>query len=108
DHSGLASQHYAETVRIHLERPANNPNLVTVETSIGIACGDDSSLYVFGANGHFSFSVSPPDRGGHWYALAARMSPQCASLWRPMTYEVLRPSRDPWHPDILLNGSETA
>jgi hypothetical protein len=130
DHSGLASQHYAQTVRIHLERPANNPNLLTVETSIGIACGDDSSLYVFGsngkswrnllaleadsyddvagANGHFSFSVSPPDRGGHWYALAARMSPQYASLWRPMTYEVLRPSRDPWHPDILLNGSENA
>jgi len=130
DHSALASQHYAQTVSIRMERPVNNPKLLTVETSIGIACGDDSSLYIFGAkgaswrnllaleadsydnisgaNGHFSFSISPPGRSGHWYALAARMSPQCASLWRPMTYEVLRPGPDPWHPDVLLSGSETA
>jgi len=130
DHPALAIQHYAQTVSIHLERPANNPNLLAVETSIGLACGDDSSLYVFarkgvswrnllslesdsyddlaGANGHLSFSISPPEHGGHWYAVVARMSPQCASPWRPMTYEILRPTHDPWHPDILLSGMETA
>ncbi len=130
EYSALVSQRYAQTVSIRVERPANNPKLLTVETSIGIACGDDSSLYVFGAkgsswrnllaleansydnvsgaNGHFSFSISPPDRSDHWYALAARMSPQCASLWRPMTYEVLRPGQDPWHPDVLLRGNDTA
>jgi hypothetical protein len=130
DYSAHTNQHFAQTVSIHVERPANNPRLLTVETSIGVACGDDSSLYVFGANGagwrnllaleadsyddvsgangHFSFSISPPDRGGHWYALAAHMGPQCASLWRPMSYEVLKPTHDPWHPNILLNGSETA
>jgi hypothetical protein len=130
DHPALAGQHYAQTVRIRVERPVNNPKLLTVETSIGIACGNDSSLYVFGAkgaswrnllaleavsyddisgaNGHLSFSISPPDRWGHWYALVARMSPQCASLWRPMTYEILRPGPDPWHPDVLLSGNDTA
>lgn len=130
DHSALAGQHYAQTVSIRVEHPANNPRLLTVETSIGIACGDDSSLYVFGAsgagwrnllaleagsydevsgaNGHFSFSISPPDHEGHWYALAAHMSPQCASLWRPMSYEVLQPTHDPWHPTVLLSGSENA
>jgi len=130
DYSALSGRQYAQTVSIRMGHPANNPRLLTVETSIEIACGDDSSLYVFGdsgrgwrnvlaleaasyddvsgANGHFSFSISPPDRSGHWYALAARMSPQCTSLWRPMTYEVLRPTRDPWHPNVLLSGSENA
>lgn len=120
---------YGYIPAITFQHPPHNPNLLVVTTTIGVCCGEDTSLYVFqkqqrrwqlvvqheannyeevsSANGRFRYAISPPDRNGRFFVVTARVNPWCTSNWQGLYYQVMRPSSQPASPQVLLSGHES-
>ncbi|HWN98885.1 MAG TPA: hypothetical protein VNS63_06395, partial [Blastocatellia bacterium] len=99
-------------------------DLIAVTTTIGVCCGEDTSLYLFkrdgeqwrlclqqesnnydnvsGAQGRFQFDVSFPDQQGNFFVLVANVNPWCTSNWQSLRYAVLRPGPMPDEPRVIL------
>lgn len=114
---------------ITLERPDGHPDLLVATTTLGINCGEDSSLYIFndsgrrwnlilsleannyakvsGAQGLFGYAVSPPDGRGGFFVAAVDINPWCSSMWQRIRTRVLRPGPEADAPRTLLTREET-
>jgi hypothetical protein len=99
-------------------------DLIAVTTSIGVCCGEDTSLYLFkhdgrqwrlclqqesnnydkvsGAQARFQYGVSFPNQQGDFFVLVANVNPWCSSNWQSLRYAVLRPGSMPDEPRVIL------
>jgi len=99
-------------------------DLIAVTTTIGVCCGEDTSLYIFkldgrqwklclqqesnnydqvsGAQGLFQYGVSFPNQHGDFFVLVANVNPWCSSNWQSLRYAVLRPGSVPDEPRVIF------
>lgn len=116
---------YGDIDNITVERPGSCIDLIAVTTTIGVCCGEDTSLYLFkhdgiqwklilqheannydevsGAQGRFQYGISPVDEHGDFFVLAANVNPWCTSNWQMLRYTVLRPGSNPGEPRVILS-----
>ena len=120
---------YGDINEVTVKYPAGNVNILTATTTIGVCCGEDTSLYVFkrnhsrwqlaltqeangykevsGAQGRFRYAVSRLDSNQNFFVVTARVNPWCTSNWQGLYYKVLRPGAQPDSPRILLSHKES-
>jgi hypothetical protein len=111
-----------------LERPDNQPNLLVATTSIGIAYGSDTSLYVYRKDGlHWIlmialeendyaevrsaqyglvYAVSPPDENGNFFLASVHTTAWSVSNWQGLHFKLVRPLSDPYAPEVLLDRDD--
>jgi len=111
---------YGWIADLDVRRPAGHDRLVAVTVTQEISCGSDASLYLFqqddqgwrlafaleangyeqvnGGLGAFQFGVSPPDRQGGFFVVAADINPWCSSAWQRIRYRAYRVGGDPFRP----------
>jgi hypothetical protein len=102
---------------LEVQRPAGHDRLLAVTVTQEISCGSDASLYLFrweekgwslafalesngyeqvnGGLGSFQFGVSPPDKAGGFFLVAASINPWCSSSWQGIRYRAYRVGGDP-------------
>jgi hypothetical protein len=118
---------YGAIYNIEVERPNQADDMIAVTTSLGVVCGEDTSLYVFerstiknwkltlaresngykdvsGAQGRFHYAISPRDRSGRYFVVSADVSPWCSSNWQMLRYRAERPGSSAASPDLILSG----
>lgn len=110
------------------QRPAGHDRLLAVTVTQGISCGSDASLYLFewrderwhlafalesndykevsGTLGSFDFRVSPPDKKGGFFIVAADVNPWCSSSWQRLRYRAYRLGSDPLRPIPFFEETE--
>jgi hypothetical protein len=120
---------YGQIHSITVTRPRPCFDLIAVTTTIGVCCGEDTSLYLFkredprwnliladevndyefvsDARGTFEFGVSWSDDSGRFFVVATSVNPWCSSWWQSITYRVLRPGPTPFEPHVLLSRTQT-
>lgn len=119
---------YGTVQEISISRISDHPDLIGATVTVGVMCGEDSSLYLFerngknwelilaqeangyeevhGAQGSFSYVVSTPSDTGQFFVVTKNVSPWCTSNWHDMRYQVMRVGPSPYQPRILLNRDE--
>ena len=119
---------YGQIHSITVTRPRPCFNLIAVTTTIGVCCGEDTSLYLFKREGPkwklvladevndyqsvsdarstFEFGVTRPDDTGRFVVVATSVNPWCTSNWQRITYRVLRPGPAPYEPRVVLDRTE--
>jgi hypothetical protein len=119
---------YGYVQSIEIEQLKDHPDLLVAITTFNIACGYDSSLYVFerrpagwslilvleandyeevkGAQGSLGYALSPPDASGDWFLVAADITPWCTSMWHGLRYKVLRPAVSAYEPKVLFQDHD--
>jgi hypothetical protein len=120
---------YGDIYDIDIAEPAGHPELLAVTTTLGLCCGEDTSLYVFkrdgeawrlvlaqeandyeevsGGQGMFQYAISPTDAAGAFFVVTANVTPWCSSNWQTLRYSILRAGQDPYLPRTLLSNKET-
>ena len=120
---------YGDINSVTVTRPHYDFDVIAVTTTVGICCGEDTSLYLFkyeneewrlwladekndydridSAHGLFEFGLSWPDENKHYFVVTASVNPWCTSNWQSITYRVLRPGPAPYEPRVLLSRKET-
>jgi len=120
---------YGDICSITVTRPRFDFDVIAVTTTVGICCGEDTSLYLFryeseewklwladeksdydsiidGRN-FFRFGLSWPDQNKDYFVVTASVNPWCTSNWQSITYRVLRSGPEAYEPRVLLNRSQT-
>lgn len=120
---------YGDIYDITVAQPDGHPELLVATTTLGICCGEDTSLYVFkregtawrlvlaqeangydevsGGQGLFQYAISPTDAAGAFFVITANVTPWCSSNWQTLRYSILRVGPDPYQPRTYLNNEET-
>jgi hypothetical protein len=120
---------YGDIESITVTRPHYAFDVIAVTTTVGICCGEDTSLYLFkyedeewklwladekndydridSAQGLFEFGLSWPDENKNYFVVTASVNPWCTSNWQSITYRVLRPGTEPYEPRVLLSRKKT-
>lgn len=120
---------YGDIESITVTRPHDCFDLIAVTTTLGVCCGEDTSLYLFKyedgawrlemadetndydridvARRLFEFGVSWLDENNDIFVVTASVNSWCSSNWQSITYRVLRPGQGPYEPRVLLSRSET-
>jgi hypothetical protein len=120
---------YGDIHQIVIQKLADHPDLITATTTVGVCCGNDTSLYVYkrinedwklviaqeandyedvgGAQGSFSYAVSPPSDDSQFYVVTKDVNPWCTSNWQAIRYQVLRQGPAPYQPRVLLKQSDS-
>jgi hypothetical protein len=113
---------------VGIDRPPGSPDLLAATTTIGIPCGEDTSLYIFrqkgahwalelaveandyptinGAQESFGYAISRRNARGEWYVVTVHAHPWCTSCWNGITYQVFRPGPNPDAHRLLAKGSD--
>ncbi len=118
---------FADPVRVHRQG-----EFLTVQTSLGIACGYDDSAYVYEWRANawrrifeteqniytrtdyrpqtiYSVQISPADASGSRLALTLGSRPGCSGAFQPLYYRIWGlSSKLNSKPKLLLDGMETA
>jgi hypothetical protein len=103
-----------------------HPEMLAVVATLGIKCGSDSMLMLYGRTGggwrevmvrrsepykeisggwqDLHFAVSPPDSDGRWFVATVSSTPWCSSAWQGMPYALARPGKAPDRPDVFFRG----
>jgi hypothetical protein len=112
---------------VDVRRPEGHDRLLAVTVTQDISCGSDASLYLFqwergswqlafalesngyeqvnGGLGSFQFGVSPPDKQGGFFIVAASINPWCSSSWQGIHYRAYRLGGDPLRPVPFFDES---
>ena len=120
---------YGDIYDIAIKRPHYGLDLIAVTTTIGVCCGEDTSLYLFkyedknwklilaseandyelvsGAQGTFQFGVSWPDESGSVFVVTTSVNPWCSSNWQAITYRVVRPGAAAYESSVQLSRKQT-
>ena len=120
---------FGEVYDIEVQRPAGHPDLIAITTTLEIPCGRDSSLYVFqrtiqqwklvlaqeandydeisGAQGLFSYAISPADTENNLFVVTANVTPWCSSNWQGIRYSVVRIGSSAYQPWLLVGAEQT-
>lgn len=125
---------YGEISQIRFDtRTGYDPGILVVSTQLWVPCGStdpETAIYVFEGRARdwklvlatdadfdtssgreedgMRYELSPPDANGNWYLAIAQAPPACGPAPAPasLRYEILRPSRSPDEPRILLDRRE--
>ncbi|HEX8238609.1 MAG TPA: hypothetical protein VF574_02590 [Allosphingosinicella sp.] len=122
---GPADRH-GDRIAYEVSRLEAHPDMLAVVATLGIRCGSDSMLMLYGRDGRrwrelmvrrsepyrkvsggwgdLRFAVSPPDAQGKWFVATVSTTPWCTSAWQRMPYELARPGPAPDRPKILFRG----
>lgn len=114
---------------ISIQRPERHPNLLAFTTTLGILCGNDTSLYlakrrgtrwelilaleandykeINGAQGSFEYAILPPDLKGDFFVVTVDINPWCTSFWQAIRYKVFRVGSKPYRPKRIMSRKET-
>jgi hypothetical protein len=117
---------YGYIDEIAFKRPGGHPDLLAVTTALAINCGEDISFYLFrqnregyqfilaleangyeevsGAQSSFDYSISPADKTGKFFVVAADVNAWCTSRWQMLRYKVLRVGATPEEPEIIVKA----
>ncbi len=120
---------YGDIESITVARPHDCFDLIAVTTTLGVCCGEDTSLYLFKyedgawrldladekndydridvARRLFEFGVSWLDENHDIFVVTASVNSWCSSNWQSITFRVLRPGQEPYEPRVLLSRSQT-
>ena len=120
---------YGDIESITVTRPHDCFDLIAMTTTLGVCCGEDTSLYLFKyedggwrlemadetndydridvARRLFEFGVSWLDENRDIFVVTASVNSWCSSNWQSITYRVLRPGQEPYEPRVLLSRSQT-
>jgi hypothetical protein len=120
---------YGDIYDVTIRQATSDPDLLVVTTTLGVCCGDDTSLYlvrrqgqhwalilaeeadgyteVSGALGYFQYYVAEPDKDGQFYVVTAHVTPWCTSNWQELRYQVATPGPEPDHPTVLMAARES-
>jgi hypothetical protein len=120
---------YGDIESVTVTRPHDCFDLIAVTATVGVCCGEDTSLYLFkyedggwklnladekndydridGARRLFEFGVSWPDENNDIFVVTASVNPWCTSNWQSITYRVLRSGPEPCEPRVLLSRTQT-
>jgi hypothetical protein len=124
-----SSYSFGEVYDIEIQKPNSSPELLAVTTTLQIPCGSDSSLYVFqrsdqpwklvlaqeandyaevsGAQGIFSYAISPAETDNNFFVVTVNVNPWCTSNWQSIRYSVLRIGLGAYQPRMLVSGEQT-
>jgi len=115
---------YGRLLTLDVAPLAGHRDIVAVEITLSLPCGDDSALYLFRNGrlvyqreaddyqrvgqglGSFSWRASAEDANGSFLVITTSISPACISMWQWLTYSVDRVT--PWCNDaeeIARGGS---
>jgi hypothetical protein len=119
---------YGDIYSITVTRPRFDFDVIAVTTTVGICCGEDTSLYllryeseewklwladekndydsIIDGRNFFQFGLSWPDQNEEYFVVTASVNPWCTSNWQSITYRVLRPGPEAYEPQVLLNRSQ--
>ncbi|HZS06788.1 MAG TPA: hypothetical protein VFD58_18275 [Blastocatellia bacterium] len=119
---------YGDIYGVEIRRPAGHHDLLAATITVGVCCGEDTSLYLFrkqgrawkliladesdgytevsGAQGRFRYVISAPDRRGDFFVVTANVNPWCTSNWQGLRYKVSRPGPQPDRPEVILRGEK--
>jgi len=119
---------YGRILRISIYRPASHPDLLVATTTIGISCGEDTSLYLFkerksqwsliltqevngynsidAAQGLFGYGISN-DSGKYFYLVTVNITPWCTSNWQRIRYNVFRITSRSYESKLIISGKDT-
>ena len=125
---GPADRH-GERIAYQASRVDGHPGMLAVVATVGIHCGSDSMLMLYGLEdrrwselmvrrsdpyakisggwGDLRFAVSPPDAQGKWFVATVSTTPWCTSAWQGMPYELARPGPAPDRPKVIFRGRNT-
>jgi hypothetical protein len=120
---------YGDVFEVTVTQPAEHHDLLAVTTTIGVCCGEDTSVYLYrkhgyrwslalaytagaydeisGAHGRVQFGISPADSEGKFFIVIANVNPWCTSNWQSLRYAVLRESRLAHSPHVLLEKAHS-
>lgn len=120
---------YGDIDKVALKNLPHHPDMAAGITTIGLCCGQDTSLYIFkksgqkwelimaweaddydevsGAHGYFRYAVSLHSDMSRFFVVTSDVNPWCISNWQSIHYYVLRVGKTPYQPEILLQKSET-
>ncbi|HVZ18716.1 MAG TPA: hypothetical protein VG897_16485, partial [Terriglobales bacterium] len=126
--SGSDEGLYGVVEELSVKAPEGHSNMLVVQVKYAVACGSDSTLYVFehtgtqwrmrialeqndyeavaGALGFFDYVISPPDEQGNWYLLYATIGNWCTSNWHGITYRVITPGEDAYSPRTVFSDGD--
>jgi hypothetical protein len=117
---------YGDDLRVLVKRQKNRPELLSVEWSFGIDCGNDSLLIVYehknnawqrvlrwqsgdygeisGAFGDFvEYAFVPFGAEGRWAMAVAHGHPWCTSRWSAFDIDVIAPTVSSSQPRVLFH-----
>ena len=119
---------YGDIYEVTVRQPTSDPDLLAITTTLGVCCGDDTSLYlvrrqgqrwaliiadeadgyteVNGAQGNFQYYVAEPDAEGNFFLVTAGITPWCTSNWQELRYKVTRPGSDARTPRVLMTAKD--
>jgi hypothetical protein len=120
---------HGDSLAYQVSRVDSQPDMLAVVATLGIHCGTDSMLMLYGRTsrggwrelmvrrsapyrevkggwGDLRFAVSPRDKQGRWFVATASTTPWCTSAWQGMPFELARPGSAPDRPDILFRGKD--
>ncbi len=105
---------YGSIKNVTVATPPGHPELMAITTTLGITCGEDTSLYLLrkmnaqwttvltvetngypeisGAQGFFKYAISPSAADGGFFVVTANVTPWCSSMWQTLRYQVHRVS----------------
>lgn len=120
---------HGNSLAYRVERPEAQPGMLAVVATLGIHCGTDSMLMLYGREGgrwrelmvrrsepyrevrggwgDFRFAVSPKDSQGRWFVATVSTTPWCSSAWQGLPYALARPGPAPDRPNIFFAGKAT-
>lgn len=104
---------YGYDLQVLVDRPEDMPDLMVVQASFGIPCGDDNVLLVYrfrdkswhldlvwksqpyklitGAfSSYFDYLILPSSRGEAPKLIVLHSSADCTANWQPLTFDVIR------------------
>ena len=119
---------YGDIHEIAVRRPTSDPDLLAITTTLGVCCGEDTSLYlvrrlgprwalviteeadgyteVSGALGNFEYYIAEPDAEGNFFLVTANITPWCSSNWQELRYKVTRPGAGAQGQRILMTAKD--
>ena len=121
---------YGDIYTIDITKPETKQDLLVVGATIGVCCGDDTSLYllsrngdkwrlsieeesgpyeqVSGARGALKYWVGQADETGQPFLVFAYIEPWCSSNWNQVNYQVVESGVSPEGPRVLFRDQPSA
>jgi hypothetical protein len=119
---------YGSIYSITIDKPVHYADIIAVTVTIGINCGEDTSLWLFKkhnarwvcvfinqvdnysdittAQGNFDYKILPGAETGNFYVVTANITQWCSSWWRTIRYAIHEVVVGQDKPKILLSESD--
>jgi hypothetical protein len=117
---------YGGALQINVTKPEAGPELIAVQASFNVGCGDDTMLLIYqwkrdawqpavrwqssdykeilGAFGDFfQFIILPQNEPGEWLVAVAHGTPWCTSRWSAYDLDLIQPATKPVPQRVIVH-----